>query len=82
MNFAQYALLRLLAREEIRVIGDPNEAIYGFRGASNRYMEKFLTDYPNSAVYRLNKSFRCTEPKIRAANSLTGTSLRGAPGGG
>ncbi|WP_010260885.1 UvrD-helicase domain-containing protein [Treponema primitia] len=77
INFAQYALLRLLAREEIRVIGDPNQAIYGFRGASNRYMERFLVDYPGAAVYGLSKSFRCAEPIIRAANRLTGTSLRG-----
>ncbi|MFP3041314.1 UvrD-helicase domain-containing protein [Treponema primitia] len=77
INFAQYALLRLLAREEIRVIGDPNQAIYGFRGASNLYMERFLADYPGAAVYRLGKSFRCAEPIIRAANRLTGASLRG-----
>ncbi|GHV79712.1 hypothetical protein AGMMS49944_15030 [Spirochaetia bacterium] len=80
INFAQYVLLMLLAGEEIRVIGDPNQAIYGFRGASNRYMDRFLADYPGTAVYRLNKSFRCAEPIIRAANSLTGTNLRGTPG--
>jgi superfamily I DNA/RNA helicase len=77
INFAQYTLLRLLARKEIRVIGDPNQAIYGFRGASNRYMDRFLADHPGAVVYRLNKSFRCAEPIIRAANSLTGTSLQG-----
>jgi superfamily I DNA/RNA helicase len=40
-------------------------------------MEKFLEDYPGAAVYRLNKSFRCAEPIIHAANSLTGASLQG-----
>jgi DNA helicase-2/ATP-dependent DNA helicase PcrA len=81
INFAQYALVRLLGTEEIRVIGDPNQAIYGFRGASSLYMDRFLADYPGAAVYRLGKSFRCAEPIIRAANRLTGTSLRGNSGG-
>ncbi|MDR2079651.1 MAG: ATP-dependent helicase, partial [Treponema sp.] len=80
INFAQYALVRLLAVEEIRVIGDPNQAIYGFRGASNRYMDRFLADYPGTVIYRLGKSFRCPEPIIRAANRLAGTTLRGSPG--
>ncbi|MDR2739316.1 MAG: UvrD-helicase domain-containing protein [Treponema sp.] len=81
INFAQYALVRLLAAEEIRVIGDPNQAIYGFRGASNRYMDRFLADYSGTVIYRLGKSFRCPEPIIRAANRLVGTVLRGSPGG-
>jgi DNA helicase-2/ATP-dependent DNA helicase PcrA len=81
INFAQYALVRLLGAEEIRVIGDPNQAIYGFRGASNLYMDRFLADYPGAAVYRLGKSFRCAEPIIRAANRLAGTRLRGSSGG-
>ncbi|MDR1596229.1 MAG: UvrD-helicase domain-containing protein [Treponema sp.] len=80
INFAQYALARLLGTEEIRVIGDPNQAIYGFRGASNRYMDRFPADYPGAAVYRLGKSFRCAEPIIRAANRLAGTGLRGSSG--
>jgi DNA helicase-2/ATP-dependent DNA helicase PcrA len=81
INFAQYALVRLLGTEEIRVIGDPNQAIYGFRGACNRYMDRFLADYPGAAVYRLSKSFRCAEPIIRAANRLAGTRLQGSSGG-
>jgi superfamily I DNA/RNA helicase/PHP family Zn ribbon phosphoesterase len=78
INFAQYALLRLLGQGEICVIGDPNQAIYGFRGASNRYIGRFLADYPGAAVYNLRKSFRCAEPIMQAANALTGAGLRGA----
>ncbi|AEF83955.1 DNA and RNA helicase [Treponema primitia ZAS-2] len=78
INFAQYALLRLLGRKELWVIGDPNQAIYGFRGASNKYMDRFLSDYPGAAIYRLTKSFRCADPIIQAANALTGAELRGA----
>jgi superfamily I DNA/RNA helicase len=78
INFAQYALLRLLGQGEICVIGDPNQAIYGFRGASNRYIDRFLADYPGAVVYNLRKSFRCAEPIMQAANALTGAGLRGA----
>jgi superfamily I DNA/RNA helicase len=73
-NFAQYALLRLLAGPEggeICVIGDPNQAIYGFRGADAGYLGRFLRDYPGAAIYRLSRSFRCAAPIARAANRLS-----------
>jgi superfamily I DNA/RNA helicase len=87
INFAQYALIRLLTEKaesspapELYLIGDPNQAIYGFRGADTRYIDRFRADYPGSAVYHLTKSFRCAAPIIRAAGSLTGTRLEGGPG--
>jgi superfamily I DNA/RNA helicase len=87
VNFAQYALLRLLTGEaesspapRLYLIGDPNQAIYGFRGADTRYIDRFRADYPDSAVYHLTKSFRCASPIILAADSLTGARLEGLPG--
>jgi superfamily I DNA/RNA helicase len=82
-NFAQYALLRLLAGSgseggEICVIGDPNQAIYGFRGADKGYLDRFLRDYPGAAVYRLSRSFRCAGPIAQAANRLTTGGSTGA----
>ncbi|MDR2111244.1 MAG: ATP-dependent helicase, partial [Spirochaetaceae bacterium] len=98
INFAQYALLRLLSpgpaeagspaenlppslpgagSGEICVIGDPNQAIYGFRGADKGFIDHFLADYPGAAVYRLAKSFRCAAPIIEAASRLTGAALMG-----
>ena len=79
INFAQYALLRLLApgAGEICVIGDPDQAIYGFRWADRRFIDHFLADYPAAAVYRLTRSFRCAAPVIRAASRLVGTELAG-----
>jgi uncharacterized protein (TIGR00375 family) len=75
-NFAQYALLRLLAGQEgeggeICVIGDPNQAIYGFRGADSGYLDRFLRDYPGAAIFRLSRSFRCAGPIAQAANRLS-----------
>jgi superfamily I DNA/RNA helicase len=92
VNFGQYALIRLLApgaasgREyegpELCVIGDPHQAIYAFRGADKRCIDRFLSDYPGAAVYRLTKSFRCAAPIINAAGRLVDTRLEGGPGRG
>jgi uncharacterized protein (TIGR00375 family) len=85
VNFAQYALIRLLAPSEtppgegpsLCVIGDPGQAIYGFRGADPRYIDRFREDYPGAAVYRLTKSFRCASPILSAAGCLSGRRLEG-----
>ena len=84
INFAQYALIRLLAPKDnehlLRVIGDPNQAIYGFRGSDKGFIDRFLTDYPDARCFRLSESFRCAAPIINAALSLVdeSTTLRGA----
>jgi DNA helicase-2/ATP-dependent DNA helicase PcrA len=89
VNFAQYALIRLLAPNpiaahtqfmspDICVIGDPNQAIYGFRGSDRRFIERFLTDYPGATVYRLVRSFRCAQGIIGAAGRLVGAELGGS----
>lgn len=89
VNFAQYALIRLLAPDpiaahtqsispDICVIGDPNQAIYGFRGSDRRFIERFLTDYPGATVYRLVRSFRCAQGIIGAAGRLVGAELGGS----
>jgi uncharacterized protein (TIGR00375 family) len=88
INFAQYVLLRLLAPNSagagagagagaLWVIGDPNQAIYGFRGSDKRFIDRFLTDYPEAARFRLSRSFRCAGPIIKAAGRLVDESLEG-----
>lgn len=91
INFAQYALMRVLAPggqaapspasdapAELCVIGDPNQAIYGFRGSDCRFMDRFLMDYPEAAVYSLTKSFRCAPAIMGAAGRLVGAELEGS----
>ena len=46
----QYRLLRLLAPKNLCVIGDPNQAIYGFRGADASCFDRFRADYPDAAT--------------------------------
>jgi uncharacterized protein (TIGR00375 family) len=84
LNITQYLLLRLLAPPpdagegaELWVIGDPNQAIYGFRGADKAFIDRFLQDYPGAARFRLKKSFRCAVPIIRAAGRLAEAPLEG-----
>jgi DNA helicase-2/ATP-dependent DNA helicase PcrA len=73
INFAQYRLIQFLAQSDdsnIFVIGDPNQAIYGFRGASVEYIERFLEDYPKAAVYRLKKSYRCSNAILKGSREV------------
>ncbi len=72
LNFAQYTLIRTLASESgsILMVGDPNQAIYGFNGSSPDFM---LTNFPDDFDVRkieLRKNYRSTRAIIRAANSL------------
>jgi superfamily I DNA/RNA helicase len=62
------------------VIGDPNQAIYGFRGSDNRFIRRFPEDYPGAGEFRLAQSFRCAAPILNAAGRLMDTPLRGVEG--
>ncbi|MCP5108038.1 MAG: UvrD-helicase domain-containing protein, partial [bacterium] len=74
VNFGQYQLIRLLMppgrRANLCVIGDPDQAIYGFRGADVRYIRDFKDDYPDAALFRLKKSYRCTDSILQASGHV------------
>ncbi|HMB00856.1 MAG TPA: UvrD-helicase domain-containing protein [Spirochaetota bacterium] len=73
INFAQYQLIRLLmpyADSNLFVIGDPDQAIYAFRGADRRYFTRFTSDYPAAATYRLFYSYRSTNNILRASKEM------------
>lgn len=73
INLAQYQFIRLLAPNSdsnIFVIGDANQAIYGFRGANPQYISRFVEDYPKAKIYHLIQSYRCTSQIIRASNQV------------
>jgi superfamily I DNA/RNA helicase len=83
INFAQYALIRLLVGNGgdspcLWAIGDPNQAIYGFRGSDKAFIDRFRQDYPDAGHFELRKSFRCAEPIIAAAGQIVKTDLKGA----
>ena len=72
INHSQYRLIRLLAPEghDICVIGDPDQAIYGFRGADVKYFHRFCDDYPGAKTIRLKQNYRSTETVLRASGQL------------
>ncbi|MBW2468623.1 MAG: ATP-binding domain-containing protein, partial [Deltaproteobacteria bacterium] len=49
------------------VIGDPDQAIYGFRGADVGYFTRFADDYPDTAVIQLTRNYRSTETILDAS---------------
>ena len=73
INFAQYQMVRILApnkNSNLCVIGDPNQAIYGFRGADVRFINDFIKDFPETKIYKLKKSYRCTNYILRASKEV------------
>ncbi len=74
INYAQYRLIRLLAPQghDICVIGDPDQAIYGFRGADVQYFHRFCEDYPAAKRILLEQNYRSTETILRASGQLIG----------
>ncbi len=79
LNLAQYRFLKLLAgpNREICAIGDPDQAIYGFRGASHEFFRRFLEDWPDGKVVRLVRNYRSSEPILAAATRMLEQGLHG-----
>jgi superfamily I DNA/RNA helicase len=78
INLAQYQLVRLLVpgdRPNLCAVGDPDQAIYGFRGADVRFIREFFEDYPEASVYRLKQSYRCTDTILRASSRVISLSI-------
>ena len=77
----QYALLKLLAGPagSLCVIGDANQAIYGFRGADAAAMHRFGQDYPAAAVVSLKRNYRSTGTIVRASSLVIASATD--PGG-
>ncbi|RME51149.1 MAG: ATP-dependent helicase, partial [Deltaproteobacteria bacterium] len=78
VNEAQYRLLRLLAPAgaDLFAIGDPNQAIYGFRGSSAAYFLRFQEDHPTARVLHLDRNYRSSAPILDAAAQV----IAGDPG--
>ncbi len=71
-NRVQYDLLRQLAPTDgnVCVVGDPDQSIYGFRGAEIRNILDFENDYEGTKVVRLEQNYRSTAVILRAAESV------------
>ncbi len=71
-NRAQYRLLQLLTGENqnLTVVGDDFQSIYGFRGADIRNILEFEKDFPEAEVVKLEQNYRSTQTILSTANAL------------
>jgi len=74
VNPAQQRLLDawLGDRDDLCVVGDPEQTIYSFAGASPEYLTGFSTRYPKATVVRLVRDYRSTPQVVALANRLSG----------
>lgn len=71
-NHAQYTLIKLLAgkSENVCVVGDDAQSIYGWRGANIRNILEFEKDYPTAQVIKLEQNYRSTKTILDASNQV------------
>ena len=71
-NAIQYAFIRVLAGEsgQVFVVGDDDQAIYGWRGAKVENVQKFLKDFPGAQTIRLEQNYRSSANILDAANAV------------
>ncbi|MDD5011591.1 MAG: UvrD-helicase domain-containing protein, partial [Phycisphaerae bacterium] len=76
IDAVQYRLVKLIApaNGNICAIGDPNQGIYGFRGADIKFFSKFAEDFPGAKIFRLARNYRSTNTIVEASSQVIASS--------
>ncbi|MGQ0665654.1 MAG: ATP-dependent helicase [Nitrospiraceae bacterium] len=71
-NRLQADIIRHLAatHQNVMVVGDDSQSIYGFRGATFKNIMEFPTLFPGATIYKLEENYRSTQPILNLANSI------------
>lgn len=71
-NFSQYVIVKKLAAafQNICVVGDDAQSIYGFRGADIQNILNFEKDYPDLKTFKLEQNYRSTQNIVNASNNI------------
>src|SRR5206468_1863642 len=80
-NLAQYAIVRAMSLDQpnLCVTGDPDQSIYGWRGANLNNILEFEHDYPGCRVVKLERNYRSTKNILRVADGLIRHNRRRKP---
>ena len=72
INALQHALLKEFVRKGVLLtaIGDPNQAIYGFRGADPSYFRNFTQDFPGAGILSLSDNYRSAPNLLKASDQI------------
>ncbi len=73
INAIQYMFLKLLydkSKTSVFIIGDRNQAIYGFRGSDVKFIDRFREDFSPVSEIALDESYRCPDTVLSAASSV------------
>ena len=80
-NKIQYLLIKLLGkpRNNVLVVGDDDQSIYSFRGASVENIFQFEKDFPNTKIVTLEQNYRSTESILEAAHAIISKNVERKP---
>lgn len=77
-NGIQYAWIKLLAHDnnDVTIVGDDDQSIYGWRGAEVENIQRVLQDFSNTTTIRLEQNYRSTSTILGAANALIAHNIK------